>query len=188
MSKSEIREYRIWKAMKSRCNAPCLAHLSYQNKGIKVCDKWAGDFDAFIQDMGVSPSDEHSIERIDNNGDYCPSNCKWATKSEQSKNRGSFNKVFTYEGESLVLKDWARKFGIKYTTLYQRIYRGGMSFEDAINQDPFSRMFTINGESRTSTEWCKIIGVKPQIVVDRVRRGSNQLEELTKLINDYYGV
>jgi len=174
--------------MKSRCNAPCLNHLSYQSNGIKVCDRWSGSFDLFLDDMGSSPSDEHSIERINNDGDYEPGNCKWATKSEQSKNRGSFNKVFTHEGESLVLKDWARKFGIKYTTLYQRIYRSGISFEDAICEDPFSRIFTINGESRTSTEWCRLIGIKPQIIIDRARRGANQLEALTKEINNYYGV
>lgn len=185
MAKSNTREYRIWKNMKSRCYSPCNADSSYQVKSIMVCDEWVNSFESFINDMGRAPSDDHSIDRIDNDGNYQKSNCRWATNEAQSKNRGSFNNVFTHLGRSMVLKDWAKEFGIKYTTLHQRIYRSCLSFEEAIKKDPFNRVFNIGGESMTSTEWCKKIGIKPSLIVDRVRRGSNYRSEITKELIEF---
>lgn len=75
-------------------------------------------------------ADELTIERIDVNGDYCPENCKWATKSEQSNNKRN-NKMITYEGETKTLADWAREIGIPYRTLLSRISRYGWSIERA---------------------------------------------------------
>lgn len=132
MNKKGIKEYRAWKAMKSRCYSPSATKGYYKKNGIEVCRRWKNSYKNFVADMGYAPSNEYTMERIDNSKDYEPNNCKWATRSEQSKNRGSFNKVFTYQGESMVLKDWARKFNIKYTTLYMRLYRSGYSFEEAI--------------------------------------------------------
>lgn len=185
MSKQDIREYRIWKGMKSRCSASCLSNLSYQKKGVAVCKRWADNFDLFIEDMGYAPSDSHSLDRIDNDGDYCKENCRWATQGEQSKNRGSFNKVFTHNGESLVLKDWSKKLNIKYTTLYQRIFRSGLTFERAISKDPFSRMIKIDGESKTCREWCDHLSLDYQKVIDRVRRKkTTHKHEILRLIKE----
>jgi hypothetical protein len=185
MPKREIREYRIWKAMKSRCYSPCHSESNYQVKLIEVCDEWVDNFERFFSDMGRAPSDDHSLDRIDNDGDYCKSNCRWATHDTQSKNRGSFNNVFTHGGKSMVLKDWARELGIKYTTLHQRIFRSGLPFDDAIKEDPFKRVVSIGGESMTSTEWCKKIGIKPSIIVDRVRRGGNYKNEILKELTKF---
>lgn len=164
------REYRIWKAMRSRCNAPCNAHSTYQTKGIKVSARW-DNFDNFIQDMGPAPSDEYSIDRIDNDKDYVPNNCRWATTSVQTKNRGSFNKLFTYKGETKVLKDWAREFGIKYNTLYGRIYRSGLTFEEAINPDPFNRLIEYQGRKQTMKDWCEELNLKYSTIIDRRHQG-----------------
>ena len=131
------KEYRIWKAMKARCYSPCNKknqNKHYQLKNITVCKRWKDDYQQFLKDMGSIPSNDHTIERINNNGDYEPSNCKWIHKSEQSKNRGAFNKKFTWNGETKNIKDWARYFGFKYTTLYLRIYKQGLSFKDAISR------------------------------------------------------
>ena len=105
------REYRIWKAMRARCNAPCFKDSVYQRRKIKVCNRW-DSFDSFMQDMGKCPP-KYSIDRIDTYGDYCPENCRWASQEEQCKNRGKFNLIYTYQGETLCLKDWAKKFDIK---------------------------------------------------------------------------
>lgn len=80
-------EHIAWKAMIARCTNPAAENFSYYGgRGISVCERWATSFEAFFADMGRKPTPEHSIDRIDVNGNYEPGNCKWATKSEQAKN------------------------------------------------------------------------------------------------------
>lgn len=86
-------EYHIWVNMRQRCNNP--RHYQYRywgGKGIKVCERWDEDFYAFRSDMGNRPSAKHSIDRIDGNKDYEPSNCRWATPEQQSQNRALTHK------------------------------------------------------------------------------------------------
>ena len=130
MNKTTLKEYRAWKAMKARCNAPSARKGVYLK--INVCDRWKNSYQNFVSDMGNAPSDKHSLDRIDNTKGYFPENCRWSTFEEQCKNRGTFNKVFTYENKSMVLKDWAKHFKIPYTTLYNRIFRNNIPFEKAI--------------------------------------------------------
>jgi hypothetical protein len=112
-------EYRTWTALKQRCLSP--KNLNYDNyggRGIAVCERWL-KFENFFEDMGNKPSPKHSIDRIDNNGNYEPSNCKWSTPKEQCRNRK--NSIFVvYNEESICLATLAELLKINYGNLWKR--------------------------------------------------------------------
>ncbi len=86
-AKNRIPEYNVWKTMRQRCNNPKNQDYElYGARGISICERW-NDFENFLSDMGRRPSDEHSIDRKDNNGNYEPSNCHWTTDDAQANNR-----------------------------------------------------------------------------------------------------
>jgi len=117
-------EYGCWVAMNDRCRRQGHeAFARYGGRGISVCERWRESFEAFLEDMGPRPSPMHSIERKDNDGDYCPANCKWATKKEQGRNRFT-NRIIEHNGESLCLSEWAERTGIGVTTIRERLRRG----------------------------------------------------------------
>lgn len=166
------REYRIWKAMRARCYAPCNKNMGhYQKNGIIVCKEW-NSFQRFIEDMGPCP-ESYTIDRINNNGNYEPSNCRWASMTEQSKNRGDFNKYYTYNGKTMCLKDWAREFGIKYITLQTRTIRHpDYSFEQLLSIKPQKEdKFILNGKSYTRDELCSLYNFPKKTFYDRYHKG-----------------
>lgn len=118
-------EYQSWNSMIQRCGRL----KGYEN--IKVCRRWKRSFDAFLKDMGPRPSLNHTIDRINGNKNYYPSNCRWATKPQQNKNRKD-NVWITYNGETKLLTEWAKYFGMTQGKLSARILRGN-TFEEAIN-------------------------------------------------------
>lgn len=131
--KSQTKDYRKWISMKRRCNDKTDPHYdNYGGRGIKVCDEWATDFNSFLEWVSKTRVDDDlTLERIDVNGDYCPDNCTWVDRKSQANNRTS-NLVFTYKGETKNLMQWCEDLGLKYVTIYSRIYRNGWDFEKAI--------------------------------------------------------
>jgi hypothetical protein len=120
---SESEEYSIWSGIKKRCE--CRTAKDYPNyggRGIKVCERWQ-TFENFFEDMGKRPSKKHSVEREDNQKDYSPENCKWATVIEQANNRRS-NNVLTMNGISRTLVEWERVSGIGRSTIKNRLNLG----------------------------------------------------------------
>lgn len=130
---SRTPEYNAWINIKARCyNINNPRYASYGGRGIKVCEKWKHSFDNFLTDMGERPSDKHSIDRIDNDGDYTPENCRWATMTRQQNNKKD-NTYLTHNGMTLSLADWARKVGINQVTLSARLTKRGWSVEKALS-------------------------------------------------------
>lgn len=117
-------EGKIFTGMLSRCENPRVkSYKDYGGRGIKVCDRWKNSLRAFIDDMGLRPSPQHSIERIDHDGNYEPSNCKWATKAEQARNTRT-NKYVEVDGKWLTQSELARMLGVSPSTVCQQIKRG----------------------------------------------------------------
>jgi hypothetical protein len=127
-------EYTTWAAMRQRCLTPtCKKFPRYGGRGIRICDRWQ-DFAAFLADMGPKPSSKHTVERINNDGDYEPANCRWATNTEQSRNRSS-NTILELDGVRRCLAEWVEITGIRLTTIQQR-KRAGWSDRDALTVAP----------------------------------------------------
>jgi hypothetical protein len=116
--------YVTWKRMRQRCyNQTHHKFPIYGQRGVQICERWRDNFWAFVSDMGPKPTPKHTIERIDNNGDYEPDNCKWATKAEQARNMRA-NRRLTVRGRTMIMADWARETGIPANKIGARLKRG----------------------------------------------------------------
>jgi len=124
-------EYTTWQNMVDRCcNPNNPKYVAYGGRGIAVCDRWRDSFLCFFTDMKEKPSPRHSLDRINNYGDYEPGNCRWATPSEQARNKRT-SIYLVMDGERTHVLDAAKKKGIKKGTVYRRI-KLGWSIEAAV--------------------------------------------------------
>lgn len=118
-------EYVIWAGMIARChdrNSP--NYKRYGDRGIKVCDRWRESYESFLSDVGRRPSASHSLDRFpDQDGNYGPSNVRWATSKEQGRNKRS-NVIVSAFGKSFCLSEWAERSGLKLNTISNRIKSG----------------------------------------------------------------
>jgi len=113
-----------WAAMIQRCsNTNHKEYPNYGGRGITICERWRSSFENFLADMGTKPSPKHSIDRIDNNGNYEPSNCRWVTQKEQMHNLRK-NVFITFDGETLVVAEWARRVGRHRSTIGRKLAAG----------------------------------------------------------------
>ena len=127
MRKHEL--YGVWCGMRYRCyRERDIRYKWYGARGIKVCERWRTSFAAFVEDMGPRPPG-HTLDRIDNDGDYSPSNCRWATPIVQTNNART-NKIMFIYGEAMTASDAARRFGLNASANYARL-RDGWSDERA---------------------------------------------------------
>ena len=137
---SYSKEHSTWSKIKSRCNNPKnKAFKNYGGRGIKVCKRWQKSFILFLKDMGMAPTRKHSIDRIDNNGDYRPGNCRWATAKEQGNNT-RLNHLIEFKGQKKTLMEWSEIIGFHYKRAHKRIF-AGWDFEDVIKNSPERRKF-----------------------------------------------
>lgn len=122
--KAGSKIYAVWNTMRARCHNPNnTSYERYGAKGVKVCKEWAGSFTAFYNwALENGYKDGLTIDRIDNNRNYCPENCRWVTAKEQNRNKRN-NHFITYKGETKCLGEWAEILNLNYFKLYDRLIR-----------------------------------------------------------------
>lgn len=131
--KDAARLYAIWNGILRRCyNSKSKFYRYYGARGITVCDRWRDSFETFAKDMGPRP-DGMTVEREDNNGPYCPENCRWGTRKEQANNRRT-NRRLTLNGETKTIAEWAAIVGIPAATISLRVNRLRYTDERALTQ------------------------------------------------------
>lgn len=172
--------YGVWQEMKRRCSDPKGAHFSrYGGRGIKVCDRWLS-FSNFLADMGERP-DGTTLDRINNDSNYGPENCRWATRKANSRNR-SDNRLLTYGGKTQTLAAWVEATGHSLATLQGRV-RMGWADEEIISipsrARSSNRLLTIKGVSKPLAQWCQERGLNPRTVRHRLsKQGMTPAEAL----------
>lgn len=132
--------YEAWHSMKGRCYTPTNSRFKhYGGRGIIVCERWKCSFINFLEDMGASYFDGAQMNRIDNNGNYEPSNCKWSDRFEQANNKTNNRRLISM-GYNLTLAQWVRKTGLAANTISNRLRRG-WSIERALTTAPLPSPF-----------------------------------------------
>ena len=179
--------YRAWTDMIRRCEKENQSNYRlYGGRGIRVCKRWK-KFENFLADMGEKPVCARraiSLERINNNGNYGPRNCKWATHVEQCGNTRRV-KYLTYRGKCRSIAEWAEKVSLSYTTLQNRIRRGwpvNVALRSKIREHPGNaarRFIWFRGQRRCIAEWARRVGLNKNLLKDRLNRGWSAKRAIT---------
>lgn len=178
LSKTQI--FRVWLGIKKRTDHNskwCVGN--YKKFGIKMCDEWKNDFKAFYdwsiengykEEKLPNGMNKWTIDRIDNRGDYCPENCRWATNKEQMNNQTT-NRMITYKGKTQTLSQWCDELGLRYSPICQRLF-WGWSVERAFTEKVGrTRYYEYKGEQVTVKQISEMTGIKKSIIWDRIRNG-----------------
>lgn len=180
--------WHSWRDMNRRCtNQEYAQWKDYGGRGISVCERWSSSYENFLADMGIKPFSKAQIDRIDNNGNYEPSNCHWVTRAENSRNKRS-NRIISSQGETLILTDWAEKTGISESLIRHRL-DVGWSTEEALN--PVTRrrkgslVLSFNGETLTVMEWSKKFNIDSDVLYKRVTAGWSAEDALTRKVKSW---
>jgi len=171
-------------SMYCRCYYPSTnGYERYGGRGIKMCDEWINNPESFyIWSIDNGYRKGLTIDRIDVNGNYDPSNCRWVTKETQDNNRRT-NRKITYNGETKTLSQWAREYNINIVTLSDRL-KTGLSIEEALNKLVIKSgghiFYTLNNETKLLSEWCKIYNINYQTAWEKAKKGYT-IEKILKI-------
>lgn len=161
----DTRLYRIWSNMKSRCNNKNRDHYAdYGGRGIRVCDEWANYVDFKKWALANGYKDDLTLDRIDNDQNYSPTNCRWASLTEQNRNKRTNRK---FKGKTVA--EWAKETGVSECLIYARLDMG-WDFEKAISEPPHKAL-SFNGKSIFA--WSKETGIPYATIVNRLKKGWN---------------
>jgi hypothetical protein len=169
----------VWRGIHRRCTSEKDSRYHrYGGRGITVCEEW-NDFERF-KNWSYS-HDYHeglTIERIDNDGPYSESNCKWATKKEQANNTKN-NRIIEFEGKSHTIAEWSEITGIKQGTILKRIQLG-WSAKEVLTKSVRGTLISFNGDTKSVAEWSMVTGLSENMILKRIKRGWDIKKALTK--------
>ena len=169
--------YTSYHAMMTRCYNPKTARYpNYGGRGIKVCDRWQDGFPVFFEDMGQRP-DGMSLDRIDPNGDYSPSNCRWATKEQQINNKQD-SAFLEHDGRRMTVAQWAPIVGLQQCVIRMRLKLGWTAnaaltepSRPGRNQYDRGEVVEFGGKNLTWNEWATEIGIGYYTLKKRMENG-----------------
>jgi hypothetical protein len=207
MSKSP--EYKSWAGMKRRCdNINQTSYERYGGRGITYQKSWKF-FENFIKDMGKMPEANMELDRVDNDVNYCKENCRWATRKEQTRNRGGARatRLYTFNEKTMCIADWAKEIGITPQSLQKRL-NNGWPLEIALDpqkrdggdrskwvaspinntkgktiRNKNSKFITIDGVTKTYSEWEKEKGLSKGLISKRLQQGLSPYDAVMRPIN-----
>ncbi len=190
--KSETKLYKVWGSMKARCQNPNdKSYFLYGARGIKVFGTW-NRFEPFCAwAMANGYREGLTLERVDNNSGYSPSNCAWIPKSKQSSNTRRC-KLITWRGETRILRDWARKLGLPYCVIQARLKKYGWSIDSAFSRPLATpnrrhvKLIEYNGRTKSIAEWSRSIGISYGSLYSQLYRGAT-IEQITKRLAEATG-
>ena len=169
------RIYRIWHGIKARCgNKNSKIYRYYGGKGVTLCEEWHDFMNFYNWAMGNGYADDLTIDRIDLNGNYEPSNCRWVDKYTQMNNM-STNKYYMYNGEKMTVPQISRATGVPAYVLQFRLDKLGYSLDKAVNKPIAYRKnnnrgvkLTMNGVSKPLSHWAKEYGIREATLYGRI--------------------
>lgn len=177
---SYTKIYKIWYSIKNRCNNPKHhAYKDYGGRGIKICYEWQNSLVEFEKYMGKRPSEKHSVDRINPDGNYEPGNVKWSSPYEQANNRRD-NIKLSYNGKTQTITQWATELNIKPATIASRKHNGWTDEEILTIPIKNNVILSFNGEEKTLAEWARITGINIQTLSRRVIDGWPTKDILSK--------
>lgn len=184
--------WRTWQRMKARCvHRGSVGYKNYGGRGITMCSRWRDSFEAFLEDMGPRPA-EHSIDRIDSDGNYEPGNCRWATQREQSRNKRT-SRFVTVEGLTLTYSEWSDRLGGNKNCVQARVARGWSEVDAVLiplnhrrgNREPRVRTITVDGLTLSIGEWADRIGATRTTIHARLTMGWSEADAVLTSLKRY---
>ena len=135
--KSYTKVYTCWEGIKQRCcNPKTKAYKDYGGRGIQMCERWKNSFEMFLADVGEPPTSHHSIDRIDNDGNYEPGNVRWASRRQQTNNRRTKTTKISFAGMAKTIPEWCEFLGILRPTVVGVRLRRGWDLVRAVTTPP----------------------------------------------------
>jgi len=187
--RTDTPEFKVWSSMLFRCLNPRAHNFEdYGGRGIKICDRWAESFQAFLDDMGERPGAGYSIDRIDNDGNYEPGNCRWATRQQQTWNSRKIRHI-TVNDQTWPIREWARRLDVSEGALRHKMRKLG-SVEAAIAHYSTHQVASwpkqpdridVDGEALTLKEWATAIGSSERTLRRRAKDLSISLEAAIRM-------